>query len=234
MNDEIISKIKKLRELSKSDNVNEAAQAAKAADKLIAKFRISEQEIGNHLDEEILQDDEPLYESARAITWKYNLAAILSKHYSCYLYNKVGYSDTGRAITRLVMTGVKSDMDIVRYMFAWLMFEVETLNKKNKGKGHIYCNSFCTGAVNGIFEQLKASKQEQVQAASASEVTALTKLDQRAIQAEELVRSNVKIRNVKKVNNSRLLADQFNQVLNAGKNIHLGKGLNPATKLLGE
>jgi hypothetical protein len=235
MNDEIISKIKKLRELSKSDNINEAAQAAKTADRLISKYRISEQEIGNHISEEISQDETPLYESARAISWKYNLACIIAKHYSCYIYNHVGSSETGRKITRLVITGVKSDREIVHYMFNWLMFEIETLNKRNKGKGHLYCNSYCTGAVNGIFEQLEASKVEQTQSASESEVVALAKLDLRAIKAEELARAKNKIKNYTKTNHSKLLSDPYYTGVNAGKNIHLGKGLNGVgNKLLGQ
>lgn len=232
MNEEILEKIKKLRQLSLSSNINEAAAAAKMADRIISKYRISESEINNHLSEDIYQDSIPIYESARVITWKYNLATIIAKHYSCYIYNSADFATTGRKISKLMITGVKSDTEICRYMFTWLVFEIESLNKNNKGKGHLYCNSFCTGAVNGIYEQLLVSKKEQTTIATESEILAISKLDLRAIKAESLIKSKLKIKEVTKSNHSRLLSDPYYSGLDAGKNIHLGKGLNSNIKLL--
>ena len=87
MNESIIEKIQHLRKLSKSENINEATAAAMAADRLISKFRISEAEINAHANETPEKSADFLYESARAIGWKYKLAKKLSAHYGCYMFN---------------------------------------------------------------------------------------------------------------------------------------------------
>lgn len=230
MNKDILEKIIKLRELANSSNVHEAAAAAAAADKLISKFRISESEINNHCSEQIVEDKDILYESARAITWKYQLAVSLAKHYSCFCFNSPKRSETDRKVTCLRLAGVQSDMDIVRYMFAWLVFEVERLNKANKGKGHIACNSFCLGAVMGIVEQLAKSKLEtQAEAINNGQSIIIQKIDERGVRAQALVTSRCKNGKMgKDTRNSKYYLDHgaYDSGVNAGKNIHLGKVMN--------
>lgn len=236
MNNSIIEKIHNLRKLSKSDNINEATAAAIAADKLISKFRISEAEISAHTGEVPEKAKDILYESARAITWKYRLANTLSEHYGCYMFNDNILSDNGRIITRLRLVGLKSDMDIVSYMFAWLVFEIEKLNKKNKGKGHIVCNSFCIGAVSGIAEQLAALKeQEKINATENNQIQALAVLDSRSEQAKIFINSIMQLKSSTKKTHNYLDGNAYTKGLEAGKNLHLGKVMNGVgNKLLSE
>lgn len=239
MKENIIEKINNLRKLMTSSNVNEAAAAAKQADKLINQHRISEQELNTAAgikEEEIFSDEEYLYESGRAVSWKINLAIYLSRHYSCYIFNQVDYNKTGRKITRLKLTGTKSDIEILKYMFTWLVFEIERLNLTNKGKGHIICNSFCEGAVRGIQDQLLQSKREvKDDAYKAGHSQALEKIDHRIELAENLVKSKTKLKKSKASNQSRIVNSAFDSGREAGKNIHLGKVISgKSTKLLKE
>jgi hypothetical protein len=224
MNDSIIEKIQHLRKLSASSNIAEATTAALIADKLISKFRISEEEINAHATEKPEQSGDILYESARSITWKSNLASRLSKHYGCFIYNDTARSEKGRQLTRLRLVGLKSDMSLVHYMFNWLVFEIERLNKKNKGQGHIFCNSFCEGAVSGITQQLQASKEEEKKEATVNNQSqALATLDARHALAESYIRGIMKLKTVNKPNYSHLDGNAYDDGVKAGKNLHLGK-----------
>lgn len=234
MNHDIISKVSKLLELAKSSNIHEATAAAIAADKLIAKFRISEEDLANHQAEPIEQDNSYIYESARAITWKVNLAIHLAEHYSCYIYNNIGFNAKGRQITRLRLVGVKSDIEIAKYLFTWLVFKIEGLNKNNKGLGHIVANSFCLGAAAGVQEQLVQSKKEnQEEAIKNGQEAALQRLDQRYSAAESLARTEEKLKDSNKKTKNYISNEAYKNGVNAGKNIHLGKAVDGAkVKLL--
>lgn len=226
----IIDKIRQLRELSKSSNINEAANAAAAADRLIAKFRISEAELAySHNNESSPEEDSfVLYETSRLINWKLYLAQVLSKHYGCAIYNSciIGSKPYERKISRFKLVGLQSDMEITRYMFAWLVSEIERLCKLNcYGRGHVYCASYCDGAVKGIFEQLQSAKNDEFNKASQS--CALAVLDSRLTKSEAALNSlynNLRI--VKSQSHRKNNVYAFNEGVKAGKNIHLGKVMN--------
>lgn len=239
----IIDKIRQLRALSQSSNVNEAAAAAAAADRLISKHRISEAEIAianRAADLPAEEDQFVLYETARVIRWKQSLAMLLSKHYGCAVWNDCvfGASDGGRKISRLRMVGLKSDMEIVRYMFAWLTTEIERLSKSHcAGRGHIYSQSYCEGAVSGIKAQLDLVKQEERLAASKSEqtTTALACLDGRLNKAELALHSlHTNLKTVRTYSHRHLDGSAYRVGEQVGKSIHLGKvmGTTGASKML--
>jgi hypothetical protein len=244
----IIDKIRKLRELSKSDNVNEAAAAARAADKLISEHRLTEAEL-NIADpgsaEKPIEDTGVLYESARVIRWKANLAMLLADNYSCSVWNdwkrsrtvdlNTGYVAYGNQVSRYRLVGRKSDIEIVNYMFAWLSVEIDRLAKKNaSGRGMVYSQSYCMGAVSGIKEQLRLQKEAtRAQAQASGQSTALVKLDERAKEAEialHTMHTNLKS---KKSNYQGGFNDgAYGAGKEAGRNIHLGKALPGQNKLL--
>lgn len=232
----IIEKISNLRKLSTSSNANEAAVAAAMADKLIAKYRLSEAEL-EIKEEKISQpefDDGFVYETKRITKWKNSLILFLSKHYGCAVYNSIGYdNNSGRSISRYKLVGSKEDMSIVKYMFSWLTGEVERLcHKESKGKGHVYANSFCIGAISGIIEQMRASKKEVENSASS---TALAIVSNKFETANEFMNNNLKLSKPKvSTNHNRIDYGAYNKGVEAGKNIHLGKVISnkSATKYL--
>lgn len=236
---EIIDKIKKLRLLATSSNVFEAAAAAAQADKLISKFRISEAELGISDKEGAEEDQNVLYETSRAIMWKRSLSQILAEHYGCVIWNDcIAGTDYGsRKVSRYRLVGRKADIAIVSYMFAWLLFEIERLTKLNcKGQGHIVCQSYSEGAVVGINDQLKQSRQQSIkEAEEAGQSQALVKLDERIDEANvKLKQLHPKLRTITTYSHRRFNRDSYNNGVQAGRNIHLGKAMGPGThKLLG-
>lgn len=233
---DVIEKVKKLQRLATSSNPNEAAAAAAAANKLIDQYRIqeSELEVNSEVCEDIIQDPEAVYESGRITQWKTSLVCYLSKHYGCAIFNFKGFRSSSY---RLI--GRKSDVEVVKYMFAWLCVEIERLcNAASKSKslgrssGKIFANSFCAGAVAGIREQLEASRKE---VASTSNSTAVVKLNQRYDEAVNFMNSKMNLRKVSNQSKSYLDRSAYENGKVKGSSIHLGSGLNAAKgiKLLG-
>lgn len=233
----IIEKISNLRKLSTSSNANEAAVAAAMADKLIAKYRLSEAEL-EIKEEKFSQpefDDGFVYETKRITKWKNSLILFISKHYGCAVYNSIGYdNNSGRSISRYKLVGSKEDMSIVKYMFSWLTGEIERLcHKESKGKGHIYSNSFCIGAVSGIVQQMNLSKKEV--ASTVTNSTALARVDNKFETANSFMNNNLKLGKSKTTSNSSQIDyTAYNKGIEVGKNIHLGKviGNDSTTKFL--
>lgn len=223
----VIDRVKKLLALSKSSNAFEAAAAANAANKLIDQHRLSESELETSDHESIIQDPNPLYESGRLTKWRSTLAVVLAKHYGCATYNS-----KGRRSNIFKLIGRKSDIEIVNYMFAWLSSEIERLSssaskaqKLDRSEGKIFSNSFCLGAVEGIKEQLQASRKE---AAAQATSGALVKLDQRFTEADEFMRNLLNLKQVKSYSKSSIDYGAYNSGKTKGQNIHLGQGLNAA------
>ena len=238
MSSNILDKIRQLRALSKSSDINEATAAAAAADRMISKYRISEAEIAianRTADLPAEEDSFVVYETARTIKWKQGLAMMLSNHYGCAIWNDCvfGGSDGGRRVTRLRLVGLQSDMEIVRYMFAWLTLEIERLSKSHcLGRGHVYAQSYCEGAVNGIRIQLNKVKQEEKEAASksAQTTTALACLDGRLNKAEMALHSlHTNLKTVKTYSHRQFDSTAYKVGEEIGKSIHLGKVIGAAS-----
>lgn len=226
-NTAILEKICHLKELAGSSNPNEAAAAAAAADRLIQKYRIDETEL--HMskassDFEAEDSDFVLYETGRRIQWKHTLATTLAAHYGCAMWMDSSYS-TGRKRTSYRLVGVKSDMDIVNYMFTWLVSEIEMLTKMFcRGLGHVYSQSYCEGAVTGIRDQLHAMKQESSQKYSGT--TALACIDQRLDKSRDaMYKLHTDLKKVTIKSKSRFNRSAYDSGVKAGKKIHLGKVL---------
>ena len=218
----ILEKICHLKGLAGSSNPNEAAAAAAAADKLIQKYRIDEAElkmVESSTDFESEDSDFVLYESGRRTMWKSDLACLLAHHYGCAVWIDNGYR---KKQYRLV--GIKSDMEIVNYMFSWLIKEIDMLTKMFcTGLGHVYSRSYSEGVVAGIRNQLNKTKREA--AMQYSGTTALACIDQRLDRSTEAM---YKLHNLKKAKITRkalFSGSAYNSGVEAGKKIHLRRGL---------
>lgn len=229
----VIDKVKKLRSLTFSNNANEAAAAASAANKLIDQYRLSEIDLaveGSDSDS-IVEDDSYIYETGRITQWKSNLIRVLASHYGVadYINN---YYPEGRKVSKFKLVGRSSDIQIVRYMFAWLNTECQRLsNLQVKGQGHVVVASYCRGFVAGIAIQLKASRQEIQKNATSS---AIIKLDARLQESEKFLYSkHADLKSVETKSHSKLNPQAFMAGQQQGKNIHLGSAMSGSSiKLL--
>lgn len=237
---EVIAKVQKLRQLSKSNNANEAAAAAAAADAIISKFQLSEADLevkGERFAEPIEIIKDYLYESGRTMLWTHTLAQTLCKHYGCVYYVADVFDPTKvhaknpnarrASYKAFTVVGRQSDFQIVKYMFTWLYEEIVRLMKLNAyGQGMNYAQNYALGVVEGIKQQLKAEHQKlEQESVKANTSQAMVLMNNRALEADKFMRANMKL---KAGSSSSLRNDStaFSQGVNAGKNIHLNKGLN--------
>lgn len=233
----IIDKVRKLLALSTSSNANEAAAAAAKANDLIDKYRLSQfdLEAETKVEEPIEQDDSYLYETGRITIWRHLLLNTLTKFYGVAHYNDVDFS-AGRKVSRMRMVGRKSDMEICRYIFAYLSLECERLSKSEaKGKGKVFVASYQEGFVEGVKEQLKISREEVKKTATTSS-SALIKLDERFEEAKKGMYDLIPyLRSAKSTSSRQLNGDAFGQGKERGKSIHLGSAMNSGSgiKMLG-
>lgn len=171
---DILDRIKKLRALATSSNPNEAAAAAGVANKLILKHQISESQLAEISSpesnvENMFDDPEPLYVSARVTAWKVDLATLLARHYGCALWNdKVYRSDSqNRGMSRFRLVGREDDVQIVKFMFSWFVSEIQKLvDVECRGYGLNYRDSYCKGAVKGIENLLAYTREKMVEEAN--------------------------------------------------------------------
>ncbi len=222
--DSIIEKVQKLLALAKSSNINEAAAATAAANKLIDQYRLSEADLSlSSEDDQIVEDDGFVYETGRIIPWKNSLAITLAKHYGCAMFNSTIYPN-GRKVSRYKLIGKKSDIQITKYMFSWLTAECNRLLEKEAyGKGKIFSQSYCQGFVSGVSQQLVQSRAAAKQEASSS---AIIKIDAREQEAVSFMNKLYNLKSSKAHSASRIDPRAFDAGMSKGKSIHLGQSLN--------
>lgn len=190
--DAVIAKIQKLRRLATSSNVNEAAAAAAAADRLIQEHNLAEAQLqaeGHEDTERPEEDADPLFDyGPRIASWSSSLIARLSRHYGCSGYQASFYNaDAKRTEWRHKVIGRPSDVATLRYMIAWLTAEIERLAQQNSGRGRAWLNSFRHGAVAGVCNAMYEERrgvQEQTEKAGASAAIVLVNSRHDASMAE--------------------------------------------------
>ena len=222
---EVIKRIQGLQALSKSSNPAEAAVAASIASKLIDKYRISEMQLDVDTSQDPLaEDSDYVYQTGRLIPWKSSLISILAIHYGVSMMNDITKA-TGRKVSRYKMFGRKSDMQIVRYMFGWLLYECTRLaDIEAKGKGHVYVFSYCDGFVNGVNLKLQEARAEIKREYEAS---ALVKLDSRATESKNFMHQMQPfLRSAKAFSQSKVDMGAFARGQAQGKSIQINAGLN--------
>lgn len=215
----IIEKVRKLRALATSDNVNEAAAAAAAAERLIQEHALSEVQLVEEAERPV--DGGSLMSfGSRTPRWMSGLLAGLAKQYrcACWIDARMG-EKTFRAV------GTPSDLEILRYQSAYFTSEITRLaERQGKGKGKTWRNSFCLGAVTAVLE---AMREANTQARAAATSSALVRVDQAA--ADALAFRDSLVPNLRAQSASRRRID-FN-AYTAGKKA--GANLNQRTQLSG-
>lgn len=171
----LLAKVASLRALAAgSKSQAEAENAARMADEILTKHRLTEAEIPTMGAEACGQST--LGEQAKCFaTWRGVLAFGLAKHYGCYVHDD-------RTVGVYAIYGQPSDVEIVRYMYAWLGLEIDRLATREHGKAAR--NAFRHGATSGYLDMLRASFTK----ATKDHGSAALALVDRGKQAEELSR----------------------------------------------
>ncbi len=183
----VLDRIKKLLALAQSSNVNEASNAAAAASKLMAEHQIAEAmlaatpEAANATQEPIGTD--VLHSSGgkrKLARWAAALAVCVCEVNGCKCYV------TG---AELRVIGKSSDAQTARYLFAYLVREVDRLcdaEARSRGNpGRTWCNNFRIGAMQtinsrlreGVAQARRTARQEAVAGDTLGTGAALVRVD---------------------------------------------------------
>lgn len=202
-----LDQVRKLLELSKDNaNVNEASAAAAQAQRLMSKHSITEAmlDVSPDEDEDIEVDTLHKHGSNSLPSWKGQLGVVMAEVNQCVCY---------RSGSELRIIGRPSDANTVRYLFSYVVREVDRLTKQESNlrgnPGRTWCNNFRLGAVTEINRRLREAEKEarasMKQEADASDTmgtgvalvrvnNALQKLDDRSAAAQQYGKKKLKLR----------------------------------------
>jgi|GEM_PF-2688603 hypothetical protein len=155
-NELILNKIRLLLNLASSPNENEAATARDMADKLIAKYNITEEDLETIKDKPPpYNDGNKLYSTIGLDSWRNQLALGISTKYECFLVQEEAVPVEGISEFSYFVIGDSENIETVRLVFSTLEKKVEELILLNcAGRGPIYSHSYAEGVVEGIKSNL--------------------------------------------------------------------------------
>ncbi len=147
----ILHKVKLLINLAGSPNPNEADTARAMADKLIAKYNITEEELSS-LDEKVFYgENEKLFSSVGIISWKQQLAVAVSKYFDCQIVQEELAPGEGASQFNYYVYGDDDQVKDVQFVFRAFNKKIENLaDVQCMGRGPIYIDSYCEGVVESV------------------------------------------------------------------------------------
>lgn len=207
--DEAISKAVKLLRVAGDSacGPEEAATFAAGAQAIIDRFNIQAAELSLDgkptVPDEAVKDfgNDPLEGSFT--TWKWRFLSVLAKLNGVKIYRHLG---------KPAAIGRPSDVQTVRYFYAWLVREIDRLAAGAcKGNGRVYSNNFRIGCAETIAERLKgqqrATRQAVIEEIEAGSLplehknlaivrveAALAKVDAKLVDVDAYARKHLKLR----------------------------------------
>lgn len=147
----ILNKVKLLLNLASSPNPNEADNARAMADKLIAKYNITEEELSS-LDEKVFYgENEKLFSSIGIISWKQQLAVAVSKYFDCQIVQEELVPGEGEHQFNYFVYGDDDQVKDVQFVYHAFNKKIENLaDTQCFGRGPIYVDSYCEGVVESV------------------------------------------------------------------------------------
>lgn len=240
----VLNKIKKLLELSKSSNLNEAESAAAMAQELMFAHKIEvadlEVETGQARPEDPIVEEllEGSDESKRASTWRSVLCNTIADAFGCHVWRVNGTS-------KINVFGRASDVQTMRYMHGYLARELQRICEagwqgergQTTAHGAIWKRSFYLGAIKTIGQRLKDQHGEQERRFAATGCQALVLVKRDAAAVEEAWKVKFKKSGFQKGRrvDGRQSSDAYELGREAGRKVSLGgsgRGLpSPAARL---
>jgi hypothetical protein len=152
----ILIKIKSLQKLAGSSNPHEAENARLLAEKLIIKYQVSIQELEDLEDEEDpYKDEEKLYGTIGLVSWRQQLAVVITKYFDCQIVQVESVPAEGPHHFDYFVYGDPQDTQTVAFVFHAFSNQVEQLIKTNcVSRGPIYIDSYSEGIVDAIKQSI--------------------------------------------------------------------------------
>lgn len=191
----VVDKILALRRLSenKSATPAEAANAAARVQELMLKHQITEAALGPS-EQSVEWDRNPLFSSRKSCKWRTALAVGIAKVNACRAMRAVRPDGS----IHITVVGRASDIEVVRYLYAFLEREIDRLakeylksNDRPPGSGMLIGESYRIGCVVRIIARLEEQKAAVVaEAREAGHTVALVRVDERDLAVEAWVSKN--------------------------------------------
>ena len=164
---QVLDKISKTLELgTNNSNENEAQNAILIAQRLMAKYHISQEDIDNFINENDKKDNEVIEESAENEVnndkWKRQLMLIIARNFRCDLYYKE---------KRIMIVGEPDDIQIAKRVYLYAKNAILKGFKEYLRKNYNYCNiddttkkrykrDYAYGFVNGLLQKFNEQKAD--------------------------------------------------------------------------
>jgi Protein of unknown function (DUF2786) len=150
--DHIITKVRFLLNLGTSSNANEAAAAKSAAEKLIAKYNITEAELKAADDSpRAYSVDSLVYKSFSVVGWMQHLVLACAKQFYCHVVVEQIKASSGHEEYSYYAYGDDADVANTKFAFNAILKKIhELLDTRCIGRGDIYKNSYCEGCVESV------------------------------------------------------------------------------------
>ena len=162
----ILDRVKKLLALSTSSNVNEAATAAAAAQRLMLEHKLTEADVSDTQAGQMFELS--MGAAGFATRWKFVLVTAVARSFFC---EAIGLRVGRRRKVRIV--GSREDVEIASQVFKYLFREINGLAQAEgvrvaweEYRGfvgpHEYLDSFRRGAVVAVIEKLRQGEEDFV------------------------------------------------------------------------
>ena len=224
---DVIERLRRLLALQRSDNPNEAAAAAAAAQRLISKHSLDAAAVAfanDAPDEEIGQQE--LINFGRALDhWREQMANALCEANGCAMFIRRQAPRPGaeRVVSARVV-GTKNAISTVRYMLAYLTQVVGRLADEQAHNGQRWVHEFRLGCAMEVAARIREAAELERRRArqDPDRRNALVRIDS---DAERLAKELAKLRiKTGRVAGFEPDSDAFLQGLEAAKTIPLGAG----------
>lgn len=147
----ILTKIKLLLNLTQSSNYNEAENARAMADKLIAKYHVTEEDLSSLEEKEYYGEDEKLYVTIGMVGWRRQLALAVATYFDCQIVQEELVPVEGLHQFNYFVYGDNDQVRDVQFVYHAFAKKVEYLvDTRCLGRGDIYLGSYTEGVVEAI------------------------------------------------------------------------------------
>lgn len=152
----ILTKVRFLLNLGTSPNANEAAAAKSAAEKLIAKYNITEEELKAADDSpRVYSADSLIYKSFKVVGWMQHLVLACAKQFYCHVVVEKISATSGHEEYSYYAYGDDEDVVNVKFAFNAILGKIhELLDTRCIGRGPVYQDSYCEGCVEAVKGQI--------------------------------------------------------------------------------
>jgi len=147
----ILNKVKLLINLANSPNPNEAETARAMADKLIAKYNISEEELASLEPKEFYGENEKLFTTSGIVSWKQQLAVAIAGYFDCQIVQEELIPVEGPHQYSHFVYGDDDQVKDTQFVYHAFCKKIDNLvSIKCLGRGPVYVESYCEGVVESI------------------------------------------------------------------------------------